>query len=111
MSKKIDLIKRLQHFQQHQVKAGDRYGAELLHHTIAALADLEAKLTDLGGYVSAQTGQRVNVSYSDLWDKNKLLEAALQDTIHSLDCIRTLSKDEYSRLEAQAALDTLVDKA
>lgn len=45
MSEKIaipTLLQRLYHFEQHQLKQGDEYGAEVLHNTAAELNRLES---------------------------------------------------------------------
>jgi len=39
---------------------------------------LENKLTDLGGYLSAQTGQRIKISYLELWDRLRVVESKLK---------------------------------
>ena len=53
MSEKLSLVERLKHFQQNQIEAGDQYGTEILHHTIAEFTALEAKLQAMGSLVAA----------------------------------------------------------
>jgi len=51
------LIERLQHFEKHQLEAGDTYGAEVLHEAIVAVG----KLVEHEKLVSVQQEKLVEV--------------------------------------------------
>ena len=76
-------ITKLRDKLQEEWESGRTPGVRLVDFDLFLLfkvRDLEAKLIDLGGYVSAQTGRRILVSYSDLWDRHAALKTKLEAT-------------------------------
>jgi len=54
----MELNKRLEHFEQHQLDEGDEYGAEVLHHARERIAQLEAE---------NERSPSIKVSDGDVW--------------------------------------------